>query len=295
MDDFAVLYSKLKPSIVAIVSKVWDNPYFPPIIGTGFIVREDGVILTNNHVIRVVNKLPRLKSWSPREWPIEAVYFHEVPGKGMMLIHLEVDGVGTLKRDEPLNGYNYGPDIPDLGTINVNVRGLPSVQVAQKFDLLEGEKVLVAGFPMGTNTLRAPGWVHQLSPTLQSGVVSAILPFPCENPHAVLLDIMTQGGSSGSPVFNPKNGEVIGIVYGGLVETKVAKGTDLQVLFQENTSLTLAIPAKVISEILEKVEKRDTSTFDTIETLIAKRYSGRVKEPKSPHPDIEKINPQDLL
>lgn len=298
MEKFSKIYSGLKPSIVAIASRVSKNPELPDIIGTGFIARSDGIILTNDHVVKAIKKLPRLKSMGPEDWPIVVLYFHWIPDKGMMPIPLEVKGVGVLKREKPVEGYNYGSDIPDLGFIHVHIKDLPALKIAEKLNLEEGDEVMLSGFPMGTDTLRAPGWLHQLTPTLQSGIISAILPFSCDNPHAILLNIMTQGGSSGSPVFNPSTGEVIGIEYAGIVEPKTLSGKSGILIFDDNTSLTLAIPAKIVHEIYQKIDEveefknADTSRFDTIESLIAKKEV-IIHPPKTPA--MRSVNPDELL
>ena len=287
MEKFSKIYSQIKPSVVAIASRVSRNPELPDIIGTGFIARSDGVILTNDHVIKSIKKLPRLKNMSQTDWPAMVLYFHWVPDKGMMPIPLEIKGVGILKREKPIEGYHYGPDIPDLGFIHIHVKDLPALKIAEKLELEEGDEIMMAGFPMGTDTLRAPGWLHQLTPTLQSGIVSAILPFPCENPHAILLNIMTQGGSSGSPVFNSSTGEVIGVGYGEIVEPKTIAGRYGVLIYENNTSLTLAIPAKIVYDIYKKVDEVqefkevDVSKFDTIETLISKKEV-KIRPPKTP-------------
>jgi len=298
MERFSKIYSKLKPSIVAIASRVSKNPELPDIIGTGFIARPDGIILTNDHVIKAIKKLPRLKSMGPEDWPVIVLYFHWIPDKGMMPIPLEVKGVGVLKREKPVEGYNYGPDIPDLGFIHVHIKDLPALKIAEKLNLEEGDEVMLSGFPMGTDTLRAPGWLHQLTPTLQSGIISAILPFSCDNPHAILLNIMTQGGSSGSPVFNPSTGEVIGIEYAGIIEPKTLSGKSGILIFEDNTSLTLAIPAKIVNEIYQKIDdveefkNADISKSDTIESLIAKKEV-TVHPPKTPA--MRPVSPDELL
>lgn len=62
MQEFSKIYPTLKPSIVAIASRVSRNPELPDIVGTDFIARQDGIILTNDHVIKAINKLPRLKN-----------------------------------------------------------------------------------------------------------------------------------------------------------------------------------------------------------------------------------------
>lgn len=298
MKKFSGIYKQIKPSIVAIASKISSNPEFPDIIGTGFIARSDGIIFTNDHVIRALNKLPRLKGMPEDEWPAYVVYFHWIPDKGMATITMEIKGAGIIKKERPTDGYSYGPEIPDLGFIHVHMRDLAALKIAEKLELEEGDEILLSGFPLGTKALRAPGWLHQLSPTLHSGIVSAILPFPCENPHAILIDTMSHGGSSGSPVFNKSDGAVIGMVYAGLIETKSVEGVSGLLLYQNNTSLTLAISSNIIHSIFKKVDdievirKVDVSKFDTIESLISKR-GYEISPPKTP--TMKPIDPEDLI
>lgn len=298
MKGFSKIYPKLKPSIVAIASRVSRNQEFPDIIGTGFVARQDGIIMTNDHVVKSIKKLPRLKNSPLDQWPVVVLYFHWIPDKGMMPIPLDVKGVGTLGREKPVEGYNYGPDIPDLGFIYVHIKNLPALKIAEKLELKEGDEVAMVGFPMGTDALRAPGWLHQLTPTLQSGIVSAILPFPCNNPHAMLLNIMSQGGSSGSPILNPATGEVVGVGYGGIIEPKTITGRYGKLIYENNTSLTLAIPARIahgIYKMIDKVEEFknvDVSKFDTIETLISKKEV-EIHSPKTPA--MRPLKPEELL
>ncbi|MHB1330589.1 MAG: S1 family peptidase [Minisyncoccota bacterium] len=301
MSHFPELYKDLKKSVVAVISRLSSQPDFPDIIGTGFIVREDGLIMTNNHVIEAIKRLPRLKS-KPEDCPIKILYFHWIPDKGMATVDLEVDGVGVLKREAslPPGFINYGPDIPDIGVIQVRAKGLPALKIAKELELSEGDEVMVSGFPMGTDTLRAPGWIHQLTPTLQSGIISAILPFPNPNAHAMLLNIMTQGGSSGSPIFNPKNGEVVGIEYGGIIEPKVVKGKNGALIYENNTTLTSAIPAKIVYEIYQKLDETEelkspnVDSFKTIEELTASKKLV-VRDSEEGRKQIVPIYKEDLL
>ena len=54
---------KVSPAVVAFGSRVFPSetniaPGFPPILGTGFVVDERGMVLTNQHVIDEIEKIP---------------------------------------------------------------------------------------------------------------------------------------------------------------------------------------------------------------------------------------------
>lgn len=289
-------YLAIKPSIVAIASRIWSNPEFPDIVGTGFIARPHGMILTNAHVVKALERLPRQKDWGSTEWPADVLYLHMIPGKGMAVLTLPIVGIGKLDTPPHAPSFNYGDETPDLGFIHVRATGLPPLKIAERFALEEGDEVMVAGFPMGTRTLRAPGWIHQSSPTLQSGIVSCILPFRCDNPHAVMLDLMVQGGSSGSPVLDPENGEVVGVVYAGLSEEKTMAG-DGVLIYRNGTSHTLAIPANLFNAALRAADlnvefRRAVEGGPSIDEIIS---SGELvlHPPKTLSPNVRPLRPED--
>ena len=219
-------YQKIKPAIVAFVPKfhpVFDSneplPEFPPIFGTGFIVAE-GLVVTNDHVVKEINKLPKPKDCPPDLWPVNCLLLHFIPNKGVAEIHIDVLGVFGIQKMDPGKIY-YGPPKPDIAFVHIKMRDLPLAKVRYEKDKVkEGHEVATAGFPMGTDTLMAPGYLHQLTPTLQRGIISAVLPFECDTPHALMINIMTQGGASGSPVFFPDSEEIIGVLYAGLNDIK---------------------------------------------------------------------------
>jgi len=252
-------YEKIKTSIVAFaplfqpISNPEEPPAeFPPIFGTGFIIGE-GIVVTNDHVAKVIPKLPKPKDCPPEIWPVNCLLWHFIPGKGMATIRLDVLGVMGISHMEPGEIY-YGPPKPDIAFVHVKMKGLPKANVKYNLrEIKEGRDIATAGFPMGTDTLTAPGYLHQLTPTLQKGIISAILPFPCDHPHALMINVMVQGGASGSPVFLPETGEIVGILYAGLEDNKQTKS---------------GLPRKIKKEI-EQYEPSFHSHFISLPTNIS--------------------------
>ena len=233
--SLAQCFSAVRPAVVAFMPKAIPQPpsgagppELFPIIGTGFVL-DDGLVVTNAHVIDALLKLPRPPDWPEDKWMFNALLFHHIdkehypnaPTEGYAQIPLEVLGIfrtGEIQLQGP--GFYYGPRQPDFNIVHVKAKGLPKVELLADTSVLrEGVEVATVGFPMGTRALTAPGWLHQLSPFLQRGVISAVLPFVCAAPHSFVINLMSIGGASGSPVFLTDSPKVIGILNAGLIDT----------------------------------------------------------------------------
>lgn len=255
--SLANIYKSLRPSVVAFVNnfvpiddEAEEPPTFAPILGTGFVIHEDGLLLTNSHVVNAFGKVPKPDDLPPDVWPVRGILFHSTEA-GQIEIPLEIAGVIPVEGIDPGGAY-YGPKTgPDLGFVHVKAKGLPTLQLDHTGLIEEGMDIATAGFPMGTDALMGPGWLHQITPTLQRGIISAVLPFPCPAPHAFSIDVMTHGGASGSPVVSCETGHVLGVLYAGLTDVGMTlKHNDL---FRVPTSISYVVPSHYIAHLLPKI------------------------------------------
>ncbi|MFA5292909.1 MAG: serine protease [Phycisphaerae bacterium] len=289
-------YEKVKPSIVAFTSKysVFTNPEdlneknlsFPPIIGTGFIINKNGIIVTNDHVAEEIKKPCALPCAKKGECAYQATIF-KITEEYLVQAPLEILEIYQPEKLKT-KGLYYGPNKPDIAIVLVKARDLPALELDTS-ELREGVEVATAGFPMGKDLLTAPGYLHQITPTLQKGIISAVLPFQGAIPHAYAVNIMVQGGASGSPVFLPESGTVIGIIDSSLIDSVESIQKDT---YQIPTNISYATPSYHISNFLKEVEgnysfklPQDTKTFDD---LIANTEK-KIVRPHQPYPNCKII------
>ncbi|HWY22279.1 MAG TPA: serine protease [Candidatus Acidoferrum sp.] len=210
---------------------------FPKIIGTGFVVDRDGIVVTNDHVIEALQQLP-CHPISKVPSGIAIVWGSTEPAPGGYVFPIHFVEIKSYSRIASFgaNGPYYGEDRPDIGFVQLKVREVPALPLVTASNVLrQGLDVAIAGFPRGTEPMVAYGKVSQLTPLLRRGIVSSLLPFPCPQPHGFTIDIMSQGGASGSPVFLADSPEVVGLVHAGF----------------DGTNLTYAVPSIMIRDALD--------------------------------------------
>lgn len=245
-------YPEIKKSIVAFVPK-YVHPLdkeagyrFPPILGTGFVIRDDGLVATNRHVVDSFTEAWRPEDAAPDDWGIEAMFLYPAE-KGIIDIRIPVTGIinlGSGKRP-------YGPKTPDLSIVSIKAHDLSPMSMTSSRMILEGMEIATSGYPLGRRALDGPLGLHQVTPTLQKGIISAVLPFPSEKPYSFSVNIMSNSGGSGSPVFFADSGEVAGILFSVLSDVGFTRQNDEYII---PTSISYAVPYHYIGESLSKIE-----------------------------------------
>jgi serine protease Do len=231
--DPADVIQRVKNSIVAVGS--YDKSRSPAFgfYGTGFVVGDGSVVATNAHV------LPTSLNDERREALVVAV-----PGATPSpSVQIRVAKMLAIDQEH------------DLALLRIDGPKLPALTLGDSSRVREGQSFLLTGFPIGA----ALG----LIPATHRVMVAALAPIaiPTANareldaraikrlatsPYPVLqLDGTAYPGNSGSPVYDPDSGEVIGII--NMVFVKGSRETALT----QPSGITYAIPAQPLKNLLQ--------------------------------------------
>jgi len=156
--------------------------------GSGFVVSESGLIITNRHLVRDWEN-PAFVGMSGRITKIEVVLPHQtredaLPAEIYKLAQPNSADVAILKFSSP--GAVVHKIEPDINNIN------------------QGDEVVVIGYPLGLDLLERTK-DERIDPSLSTGIVSRV------GQDFIQLNLRAYHGNSGGPVLNRK-GSVIGIL-----------------------------------------------------------------------------------
>lgn len=219
----------VKPSIVAVGTLLKTRS--PPVIfsGTGFVVGNGLSVLTNAHVIR----------------PILAE--NET--------HVVLTGQGNdyQVREAKIIENNRSHD---LALLKITGAPLPALKIGDSRDAQEGQSLAFTGYPLAMGL--------GLFPATHRATLAAIVPIAQPTPtsrqlNAATINRVRSGaftifqldgtaypGNSGSPLYDEKSGEVLGIMNMVFI-----KGTKESAITNPS-GISYAIPSQYIKELLNK-------------------------------------------
>lgn len=231
--DLPDTIDRIRPGVVAVGTVMPLRRPSAQFMGTGFAIGDGRLVISNHHVIPELLDLARKET---------LVVF---------------SGRGDQAKMHPARVVKSDPD-HDLVVLEISNGPLPAVPLAAQETVREGEAVAFTGFPIGM--------VLGLYPVTHRGIISAITPvvIPSLNSRSLTakqiqrmrnrfevyqLDGTAYPGNSGSPVYDVRSGEVVGVLNSVFV-----KGTK-ETLLERPSGISYAIPVRYIHELLEGVER----------------------------------------
>ena len=229
--DLVATVPRIKPAVVAVGTyQRTRSPAFQ-FRGTGFVVGNGLLVATNAHVLP-----ERLDSDN-----MEALVI-VVPGDGE---------TGTVRPARVVASERSR----DLAVVRLEGGpALPALRLGSNARVLEGQEIAFTGFPIGN--------VLGMTPVTHRGIVSAITPIGIPqansrnlNPALIRrlandvfrvyqLDATAYPGNSGSPLYDPASGEVLGVL--NMVFVKSSKENVLA----DPSGISYAIPVEYLQRLL---------------------------------------------
>jgi S1-C subfamily serine protease len=222
---------RVKPSVVAVGTYLkLRNPAIQ-FYGTGFVVADGRHVVTNAHI---VDKLLDTE-------------------KNEVRVVLVNKGGEPQPRDAELLVMDK---VHDLALLRISGEPVAALKLGDSASVKEGRMLAFTGFPVGMVLGFHPathrGMVSAITPVVLPGITSRDLSAQMiarlrDSAYMVFqLDGTAYPGNSGSALYDPDDGTVLGIINSVLV-----KGTRENALSQPS-GITYAIPGRYIREMLQR-------------------------------------------
>jgi len=214
-------------SVVPILSVFPNAPQKLMICGTGFFIHERGCLATASHVACLEHK-----------W---ALYEGVLLECDVMARQLTIN----KEKDDPRMKHEW-----DIGVLQVQApqKSYYPLSLSSKTHFRRGEPIAQYGF-YDQGVKYKVGSIMGLNGLLTTGVVSAATNIRIghlEMGSRLILDISAGPGSSGSPVFDPETGEILGMIVSGKEKQVLGPGKDATEMKIEHIPLGIAYSDPII-------------------------------------------------
>lgn len=230
--DVADQVARIKPAVVGV--GVFSPTASPRgnLMGTGFAVLDGRHVVSCSHIFD--------KPLDPARRETHAVFI----GRDRQM---QVRAARIVARDTAR----------DLVVLRIEGDPLPTLTIGDSSGVREGWQLYFTGYPIGSvlglnaSTHRAglAAIVPIYTPVPSAGQLNPRTIRHAQDPYEVFaLDAVAYPGNSGSPLWHPETGEVLGVL--NAVYIKGAKETALT----NPTGISYAIPARYVTELLRRAQ-----------------------------------------
>lgn len=228
--DVADTLIRIKPSVVGIGSYQPGRSPGGQLKGTGFVVGDGKTVATCYHVVKPLLDLAHNESW--------AVFL----GQGREVRYR----VATVIATDPAH---------DLAILQFEGGALPALKLGDVDKIREGDQLYFTGYPIGsvlglyaaTHRAGLAAIVPIYTPLPRATELNARTIRQASDPFRIFqLDAIAYPGNSGSPLWQPETGAVLGVVNSVFVKgSKEAALTD-------PSGISYAIPADHIRALMDR-------------------------------------------
>lgn len=199
--------------------------------GTGFVIDDGQWVVTNHHVVDELLD------------PTVVEHYVVLHGQGKSVKTLKA----TIEAIDPQH---------DLALLRIQ-EPLPSAVLAERDLLPVGTDIALTGYPLGAvlglyaSTHR--GYIASVSPdaipTTQTQRLTTDMLSRLENPDLIYqLDATAYPGNSGSPIYRPETGEIVGVI------NKVFVVAGKESAISTPTGISYAIPVVYVHKLLKRAK-----------------------------------------
>lgn len=244
------------------------------ISGTGFFIDANGFFVTAAHVIEGLDSQIELLKSSYPEVHLAAVRITHLENKVKINTH-SIRSRLSLNVVQAENYYGQERFDVCVGRVQGTFGDLPFLKIkTQEPHKIYGD-VLMCGYPGGTQTLHTFSKEGGLktSPILQRGMISSIIPSDnASKPIGIITDIIGTGGSSGSPIVDADDGEVVGIaqqVVGSDTVTRLVNNNKIHDLFgTAKIGVTFGVSNFMLYPTIKAAKQRLSQSVDSQGNII---------------------------
>ncbi len=227
--DFSAAIVKVKPGVVAIGNY---QPLRQPavkFVGTGFVVADGRHVITNAHNIPLFLDPDKKESLTVI-----------VPGENRKKLRLAT----VIKQDK----------VHDVALLKFSDSALKPLSLGDDATVKEGQEFLMSGFPIGSalgyHVVTHKAMVSAITPAVQpvnniKQLNARLIKRMLTEFKVFQLDAIAYPGNSGSPVYDPETGRVIGVLNSVFVkETKES-------VLENPSGISYAIPVSYAKQLLK--------------------------------------------
>lgn len=224
----------IEPSVVWILAKIDTDKWAQ---GTGFIIHEDGYIVTNAHVVESATSV--MVGWPDR-----------------------------YDRDECIAEIIASDKELDLAILKIDGAHFPVVPIDTSKSAHVGDSVIMLGFPAGED-------LGLSNVTVTRGIISTIRNSSSQKTGMIQTDATLTLGCSGGPLYDLDTGTVVGVVQGkGMF---LLEGFNFAIPIERVFSLSDSLTENKIDSLVASLDKNAGSGYSSPKVRSLESYKlGRI-------------------